>query len=249
LKVKIIVLPVFVFLMSINFAFAQEHRNLKSYGKETGNSFLQDGCWLKKDRKRKNEVWSKANLYNLSIKSGNTKYKTIRQIRDFYLWFDFEREKLGHEINWIGIASIAAGQLSKLDNGVIRFVFVRNKELVKFANEGSIKVLEFTFPLLNEVYFSTELIKGKDAENWDLENGMIEQRTILEPLYKKLSHRALKKLNRMAGGKGLFSLKVPKELRYVGSIEDYQTRFEHSINKMIPFYQAQKDPDNGFIRE
>lgn len=235
--------------MCINFAFAQEHKNLKSYGKETGNSFLQDGCWLKKDRKRQNEVWRKANLYNLSIKDANTKYKTIRQIRDFYLWFDFEREKLGHEINWIGIASIAAGQLSKLDNGVIRFVFVRNKEVVKFANEGSIKVLEFAFPLLKEVYFSKELIKGKDAENWDLEHGMIEQRTILDPLYKELSQRAFKKLNRMAGGKGLYRLKVPKELIYVGSIEDYQARFEHGINKMIPFYHAQKDLNNSSVKQ
>ena len=117
MKARIIVIPAFIFLLSINLVFAQEQRSLKSYYKETGNSFLQDGCWLKKDRKRQNEEWRKANLYNISIENGNTKYKTICQIRDFYRWFDFEREKSGHEINWIGIAAIAAGQLSKLDNG------------------------------------------------------------------------------------------------------------------------------------
>lgn len=235
--------------MSINLAFAQEQRNLKSYSKETGNAFLKDGCWLKIDRKRQNEVWKKANLFNLSIENGNTKYKTISQIRDFYVWFDLEREKLGNEIKWIGIAAIAAGQLSKLDYGFIRLFIVRNKEVVKFANEGSKKVLEFACPLLRKVYFSNEIIKGKDAENWDLEYGLMEQCIILDPLYKKLSHRALCKLDRMAGGKGLFKLGIPKELKYVGRIEDCQARFEHGMNTMLPFYLAHKENKNRFIKK
>jgi hypothetical protein len=248
MKARIILTTALIFLVSINLAFAQEQKNLKSYCKETGNSFLQDGYWLKKDRKKQNEVWKKANLYNLSIDNGNTKYKSICQIRDFYVWFDFEREKLGHEIEWIGIAAIAAGQLSKLDNGFIRFFMVRNKEVVKFANEGSIKVFEFAHPLLKEVYFSKDIIKGKDAENWDLEYGKIEQCVILDPLYQKLSPGAQYKLDRMAKGKGLFKFGVPKELKYAGSIEDCQARFEHGINIMIPFYLAHKENRNSYIK-
>jgi hypothetical protein len=249
LKTGIIVTPVLVFLMSLNLASAQEQRNLKSYCKETGNSFLQDGCWMKTDRRRQNEAWKKANLYNLSIVNGNTKYITICQIRDFYAWFDSEREKLGHEIKWIGIAALAASQLSKLDNGFIRLFVLRNKEIVKFANEGSKKVLEFAYPLLKKVYFSNEIIKGKDAENWDLEYGMTEQCIILDPLYKKLSQRALCKLDRMASGKGLFKLEVPKELKYFGRIEDCEARFEHGINQMIPYYLAHKENNNRFTKK
>ncbi len=248
LKARVIVTPALIFLFSINLAFAQEQRNLKSYSKESGNSFLQDGCWLKKDRKRQNEVWKKANLFNLSLDNGNTKYKTICQIRDLYVWFDFEREELGHEIKWIGIAAIAAGQLSKLDNGFIRLFVVRNKEVLKFANEGSIKVLEFAYPRLKEVYFSNEIIKGKDAENWDKEYGMTEQCIILDPLYKELSSKDLSKLNRMANGKGLYRLGIPRELRYIGSIEDCQARFEHGINQMMPFYLAHKKNKNRFTK-
>jgi hypothetical protein len=249
LKARFIVTPALIFLAGINFTQAQEHRNFKSYIKETGNSYLRDGCWLKKDRKKQNEVWKKANIYNLSLENGNTRYETISQIRDFYHWFDVEREKLGCEIKWIGIAAIAAGQLSKLDDGLIRLILVRNKEVVKFANEGSRQVLEFAYPHLKEVYFSTKIITGKEAENWDFEYGKIEQCEILDPLYKELSQCALRKLNRMACGKGLYRFGVPKELKYTGNIEDCQARFEHGINIMIPFYQTHKEYKNSYIKK
>lgn len=249
MKARIRAISAILFLFSLSIVNAQEHRNLKSYFKETGNSYLGDGFWLKKDRKRQNEVWKKANVFNLSVENGSTKYETISQIRDFYQWFDVEREKLGCEIKWIGIAAIAAGQLSKLDDGFIRLVLVRNKEVVRFANDGSRLVFEFAFPLLKEVYYSKEIIKGKEADNWDLEYGQIEQCNILDPLYKKLSPDALHKLDRMACGKGLYRLGVPKELKYSGSIEDCQTRFEHGINIMIPFYLAHQENKNGFVKK
>ena len=120
---------------------------------------------------------------------------------------------------------------------------------MKFANDGSRLVFEFAFPLLKEVYYSKEIIKGKEADNWDLEYGQIEQCNILDPLYKKLSPDALHKLDRMACGKGLYRLGVPKELKYSGSIEDCQTRFEHGINIMIPFYLAHQENKNGFVKK
>ncbi len=249
LKARIIVTPAILFLMCLNLTLAQEQRNLKFYCKETGNCLLQEGYWLKADRKRQNEVWKKANLYNLSLENGNAKYATICQIRDFYIWFDFERERLGHEMDWIGIAAIAAGQLSKLDNGFIRLIFVKNKEVVKFANEGSKKVFEFAFPLLKEVYFSKVVIRGKDAEKWDSVYGMFEQCKVLDPLYKTLSNRALFTLDRMACGKGLFRLGIPKALRYAGNIGDCQARFEHGVTSMIPYYLAHKESKNRFIKK
>lgn len=249
MRARIIITPALLFILSLNFTYAQEQRNLKSYFNKTGNLYLEDGCWLKSDRKRQNEAWKKANKYNLSVENGSTRYETISQIRDFYLWFDDERKKLGCEIEWIGIAAIAASQLSKLDDGFIRLFLVRNKEVVKFANEGSKQVFEFAFPLLKEVFFSTEIIKGKEADNWDLEYGKIEQCKILDPLYKDLSQNALRKLDRMACGKGLYRLGVPKELKYTGSITDCQTRFEHGINIMIPFYLAHQENKNGFVKK
>jgi hypothetical protein len=224
------------FLLLINNLVAQEWRSLKVYQKETGNDSLANGCWLKKDRKRQTKVWENANIFNLSEKKGNLKYTSISQIRDFYKWADQVRIKKGHEINAIGIGAIAATQLSYLDNGLIRFFIVRNKEIVDFANEGSQKVFVFAFPLLKELYFSKELYTGEIAKNWDSENGLFEQCEILEPLYQKLSIKALNRLERMAKGKGIFNLAIPKELKYEGEIGNCQTRFLHGKNKLLPYY-------------
>jgi hypothetical protein len=52
----------------------------------------------------------------------------------------------------------------------------------------------------------------------------------------------------MACGKGVFTLGIPKELKYVGRIEDCQARFEHGINKMLPFYLAHKENKDRLTR-
>lgn len=220
----------------LNTCEAQEWKNLNTYQKETGSKSLKDGCWLKNDRIKQNEVWNEANKYNLSQGKGFVKYESITQIRDFYKWFDKERLKQGHDIKWIGIAAIAANQLAKIDVGIIRFLLVRNPEIVKFANDGSKRVLEFAFPLLKEIYFSKKALKSEAAENWEAFYGKQEQCEILQPVYKSLSPKALIKLERMAKGKGLFCFGVPKKLKYEGKIEDCQTRYEHGLNKLLPYY-------------
>lgn len=237
---KTLITLISFFLLNANNGFAQEWKNLRSYQKDTEFSSLQNGCWLKKDRKKQNEVWSNANLFNLSIENGCEKYASISQIRDFYLWFDLEREKQGHEIKWIGIAAIATDQLSKVEIGFIRFFLVRNKEVANFAKEGTYKVFEFAYPQLKKVYYSEGILIGKEAENWDFTYGKKEQCSILEPMYKNFSPVALHKLNRMAKGKGLFSFGVPKAIKFEGQIEDCQTRFKHGIYKMISYYLSNK---------
>ncbi len=239
------IILIILFLLSIafntNHAYSQEWNSLKSYQKETGFTLLQEGCWLKRDRRQQTLVWKQANLYNLYVKKGNEKYQSISQIRDFYLWFDAERKRQGHKINGVGVAAIAAEQLSKLDSGFIRFFVVRNKEVIEFANEGSDKVLAFAFPLMKDVYFSDKLILGDEAKNWSLKYGKLEQCKVLEPLYQQLSPKALTRLEKMAKGKGIFRLGVPKALKYVGSIKDCQTRFEHGLNKLLPYYLRKLD--------
>jgi len=229
-------------LLVFNNSYTQEWKSLKAYQIETGNSILLNGCWLKKDRKKQTEVWNKANIFNLSAINGNSKYSSISQIRDFYNWFDAERKKKGHEIVGVGIASVAANQLSKMDNFLIRFFIVRNKEIVQFANNGSKKVFEFAFPLLKEVYFSKEILKNENARLWDLKHGEIEQCEILEPLYHKLSFKAIYRLEKMAKGKGVFNFGVPNQLKYEGEIDNCQTRFEHGKTKLLLYY-LEKNPN------
>ncbi len=241
MKTTLIKIVAFLFLISnTDLAFGQEWTELKKYQKETGKVNLLDGCWLEKDRKKQTDTWKKANKYNLTIENGDKKYKTISQIRDFYLWFDAERIKQGHEIQWIGVAAIAADQLSKLDIEFIRLFIVRNSEVVEFANEASKKVLAFAFPKLKEVYYSTKLIKGKDAENWDKNYGYDEQCIILDPLYKKLSNNAFNKLKKMMKGKGIFTFGVPKSLKFEGVLDNCESRIDYGIKKILPLYLKNK---------
>ena len=227
---------ILIILLVFKSSSAQEWKSLKAYQKNTGNKELSKGCWLKKDRKKQTDVWSDANIFNLSENKGNLKYSSISQIRDFYKWADQVRIKKGHEVNAIGVGAIAAMQLSYLDNGFIRFFIVRNKEIIVFANVGSQKVFEFAFPLLKNLYFSDHIYTSEIAKNWDAKNGLFEQCEVLEPLYQNLSRKALNKLERMAKGKGIFNLAIPNELKFVGEISDCQTRFEHGRNKIKPYY-------------
>ena len=176
----------------------------------------------------------------MAIDNGNQKYKTIKQIRDFYRWFDIEREKLEHEIKIIGIAAIVAGQLSNLDNYFIRTFIIRNKEVVWFGNEGSKQVLKYAFPLLKEVYFSNEILKGRKAENWDRKYIKTEQCQIVESVYKQLSSKAMHKLERLAKGKGIYSVKVTNKLKFEGDIRDCKTRYEHVFSKLNAYYLDNK---------
>lgn len=232
---KTIILLVLISLLHITSALSQEWKNLRAYKKETGFSALQNGCWLKKDRKRNLSVWQEANYFNLGVPNGNEKYKSIRQIRDFYTFFNEVRMQKGYNIKWLGIASVAAGQLAKMENDFLRIVIVRNKELVAFAHKGSENVFAYAFHKVHEVYTSKLIITGEEALIWDEKYGMMEQCEILEPLYDQLSAKAIKRLDRMAKGKGIFRFGVPKKLRFEGNILNCKDRYEHGKNKLIPY--------------
>jgi hypothetical protein len=229
----------FLFI-STNVACAQEWKSLRAYRKQTGNTTLAEGSWLKKDRKNKTGTWLLANKYNLELANGYQKYKTIRQVRDFYLWFDEERKKQGHEIQWFGVTAIVENQFAKLDSWFICTFIVRNKEVQNFAHEGTLKVFEYSFPKMQNVLVSRQLIQGKEAEQWDLEHGTGEQCKILEPLYKKLSTKGFKKLETIAMRKGLYWLAIPKALEYEGNLTDCNARVEYGLKKLIPFASRRK---------
>lgn len=232
-------------IVNSNTILAQEWANFRSYKKATGNDLLLDGNWLKKDRKRQTDVWKKANIFNLNIDKGFLKYKKISEIRDFYIWFDTDTKRRGNEINSIGVASIVASQLSKLDNFFIRLLIVRNKEVVKFGNEGSKEVFKFAFPQIRKIYFSEVPIKGEKAKEWDKLYGKTEQCVILKTIYHNLSKKAIKKLDRMAKGKGIYSLGVKRELRFEGNILDCNSRYKHGANKILTYYLKIKNNRNN----
>ncbi len=240
MKSTFIITITFLLLLNSSFVCAQEWKNLRSFRKETKELTLSEGCWLKKDRKRRTSTWGKANQYNLTLKDGNSKYKTISQIRDFYVWFDKERIELGHEIQWIGIASLATQQLSKLNAGFIQFFIVRNNELKLFAKEGSKEVFSYTFPKLKELYFSNIPIQGVLAKKWDENHSINEQCEVLIPIFEKLSEKAYQKLERIIKGKGIYSIGIPRKLRFDGELIDCQARIKYGYKRILPLYLSKK---------
>lgn len=126
--------------------------------------------------------------------------------------------------------------MSNLDNFFIRVFILRNKEIVKFGRQGSEKVFDYAFPKLKEIYFSNKLVTDKDAGNWDKEHAKKEQCEILDSLYVKLSEKGFHKLERIANGQSIFSLGVPKSLRFEGNLHDCEARIAHGINKILPVY-------------
>lgn len=223
-------------VVSASLSRAQEYSSMRHYENETEMSELAKGCWLKKDRLKNSDTWKDANRHNLAIENADNKYTTPEQIRDFYVWFDACRIEQGHEIRWIGLASIAAGQLARVENGFLRTFIVRNKEVVNFVREGCREVFAYSFPKMRTVFFSGIPITGSAATAWDEEHGLKEQCEILDDTYTKLSAKALKRLNKMARGKGIFRLGVTKQLRYDGDLLDCQKRFEHGVDKLLPYY-------------
>ncbi|PCI35437.1 MAG: hypothetical protein COB60_02725 [Flavobacteriaceae bacterium] len=215
---------------------AQEYRSLKYYQKQTGATILQEGTWLRKDRRKNNKRWKAANLFNLSSKKGVQNYQTVGQICDFYQWFDSERIRQGRHFKSAGIAGVAARQLSKVDNGFICFFIVRNSEVVRFVNEGSKQVFAFAFPLMKDRYFSKEIMPLSEAVLWDQNNGIQEQCHVLEPLYLKLSPKAFHRLEKMAKGKGIFKFGVPKRVRFTGDLFNCEHRFNHGATKLLEEY-------------
>ncbi len=230
---------VFFTLLSFR-GVAQEYPSLKEYQKVTGRQVLQEGTWLRKDRRRNKNRWKAANTFNLSLKKGFYKYETIGQIRDFYTWFDGERIAQGRHFKSAGIAGVAAKQLSKVDHGWIRFFIVRNKEVVRFVRRGSKQVFEFSFPLLRERYFSKNIMSPKEAVLWDHSNGIKEQCQILDTLYQGLSPKAFHRLEKMAKGEGVFFLGVPKSLRFEGDLLNCNLRFTHGITKILNHYLSRQ---------
>ena len=50
-----------------------------------------------------------------------------------------------------------------------------------------------------------------------------------------MNSKDLKILDRIAKGKFLYSLLVPKEIRFEGSLSNSETRYNYAINKLRPY--------------
>ena len=223
-------LIVFSILLLFSFTtFSREWKTLKDYQKSTLNKELLPQDWLKSDRKNNTEVWQKANNYNLTNNKPE-EYTSIQQRRDFYSWIIAKLDTKEHEVVWPKMAYYISKKLRLVE--AFPYSIFTNKKVKGYANQGSEEVFFNSFEFLQVVYLSETTLKGEEALSWDKTILYEEQFVWIEKIYLKMDERSLKQIERMAKGKFLYSLVVPKQIRFEGDIANPQERYNYALNKL-----------------
>lgn len=154
--------------------------------------------WTEYDRLRFTQRWNDANCFNLlQPDSGFRQYRTIRQRRDFYDWFDRIREVQGHEIEWPAAAWIVASQMSNAERVKTPLLlgwfpqktWLISRAMSDLAEDGNREIFDDVFRRrLSAVYrqglAGTTLTKGA-ATDWDAETLRHEQFNVVQKVYEK----------------------------------------------------------------
>ena len=217
---------------------AKEWRSLRYYQKTTKLHLLSASDWLKKDRKRNTNVWQNANRYNLKNNLPED-YTTIKQRRDFYAWYYFEITNAGHQVVWPSMAHFITSKLRLLC--AFPLSIFTSKDVKEYALKGSEDVFNQSFIRLNNLLQNPKILTDTKAKKWDEIVVHLEQFVWLEAIYKYMPDSSLKTIESMAKGKFLYSIAVPKDVKFVGSIKSAMDRYEYAINILKPYCETQHE--------
>lgn len=226
---------IILFVLAFSFSFtiqAKEWKTLKHYQKLTQKAELSPSDWLTSDRINNTSVWKNANNYNLNNNMPN-EYQSIKQRRDFYIWIDHEFEKIGHQVIWPKMALYISRKLRLLEK--FPHVMFISKSVNEYVHQGSEMIFIDAFERLKELYCSKDILKNNDAIQWDKNMMHDEQFIWLESIYKKIDKKSIKKIERMAGGKFLYALVVPKAIRFEDDISNPEDRYQYALNVFRPY--------------
>ncbi len=218
-------------------AFAKANKG-KTWDKDRGK-----GDWLKSDRENNTDIWSNANKFNLQQEGGNLQYCTITERTAFYGWFQKQTDAKGFETKWAGAAYVIAQQMSLMEDPLI--ASMTDKAVIKFANDGNKAIFDDVFDNLKDLY-NGGVLKGEAASNWDAATLTHEQRDVVQPIYARQTAETIKTLQSLAQGIGykatlgyMFDRRFPigGPLKFEGNISNWQDRYNHGMNKAVPFYK------------
>lgn len=218
----------FLFFISIS-AFSKEWKSLQQYKEETNKNILSEKDWLHSDRKQNSLIWQQANSYNLQ-NNFPEEYETIKQRTDFYLWYYTEIGKKGHEVVWPKMAYFISNKLRLVK--VFPYTLFITKKVKMYSYQGSETVFNNAFLDMKTLYFSEEILKGNKAVEWDEAILYQEQYEWIEGIYKNMDAKSLKTIERMAKGKGFYSIKLAKEIRLQGDISSANERYDYAIHTL-----------------
>ncbi|WP_240640222.1 Insecticidal toxin complex protein [Mangrovimonas spongiae] len=221
-----------IFVISLFFVtpfFAKEWKSLHQYQKETGEIELSLSDWLKKDRVKNTVVWQEANAHNLTHNLYN-EYQTIRERRDFYLWYYKEIDAKGHEVVWPKMAHFISKKL-RLTMAFPYKVFLR-KSVKAYSKKGSKTVFDNAFLEMKRLLYSENVLTGTLALNWDKAILKKEQFEWLVPVYKTVDEKTKKTITNIAKGHCFYGFLVPKPIRFKGDLSSTTERYNYALNDL-----------------
>ena len=223
----------FLFLIvSSHVLNGKEWRNLRVYQKATHLDTLSPTDWLTSDRERNTLIWKRANKFNLTNNLPQ-EYVNVLEREYFYKWLYEDMSNKGHEIVWIRMAHFISDKLAKLES-VPYALFCGNK-ILNHADIASEKIFNNAFSELSGLFVSNEILKGNEAKLWDENMLYLEQYIWVEPVYKSMNAKNLKKLKRIAKGQFLYGLVVPKIIRFKGDFLNAEARYNYALNILLPY--------------
>lgn len=212
-------------------AIAKEYPTQKELEATYRDKELNRRHWAKANRENGDLIWQEACAFNFSYATGFAEYQTFDQREDFYEWLSGELRKKGHEVKWVDMA------LEVMDR--LESVASKDDLLGLNANLANKLVFDSTFARLQELYKMPEPLQGAKAKEWDEKMIAFEQEEIIQVVYNRMDIVTLEKADRMAKGKGLYALCVPKNLRFEGDLRKPADRIQFANTKLLP-YVAEK---------
>lgn len=232
------ILSLFVIFISINETLGKEYKSFKEFQHITGLSNLKQSDWLKSDRKRNTLVWQNANKYNLN-NNLSAEYETIVERRDFYAWLINSLAERQKAVIWPKIAHYISKKLCL----TIAFPFnlITTRTFKDYACQGSKQVFESAFKELLELYNASGSLENDNALEWDTKILYLEQFSWLQNTYEDIDNKTLKTIQRMAEGKGIYALLVPRAVRFKGDISFPEMRFEYALQSLRPYCEQHNE--------
>ena len=223
-------------LCFFNLSTAKEYKNLKEYQKLTGKLQLESSDWLRSDRKNNTAVWQHANLYNLH-NNLPLEYQSIKERTDFYLWLFKSLDDKGSEVIWPKMAHYISNKLENVKS--FPFNIFTRKEVKRYATKGSETVFSKAFEKIKALYFSESILKSEEALAWDESIIYEEQYVWLQEIYSGIDQKTLKTIDKMAKGKCIYILMVPKEIVFSGDLSNKEDRYDYALNILRPYCKTE----------
>ncbi|MDH2208327.1 MULTISPECIES: hypothetical protein [Empedobacter] len=246
-----------------------EFPDLDFYELATGNTKLQNGCWLTKDRKSKNDTWKNACMYIVEHKLQGV-IAPFSQIADFYGLLKEKVAQSKHKTRWLKGAYKLVDALNIVDGGS---AFVSN-DVEIILNELNIGICDYAITQFYDLFYgkykNSPLDTFDKAYKWDLSFVQHEQGSVALPIYAKVSKNTIEKFQNMAdkdgqsgwhGATGIFNRVTPEfDDPWNGKVTDPQFRIDLPMlmlwldkhkptikDKNSPFYG--KVDKNGYLLE